>query len=221
MSGIDNKELDRMLQQAFDASTKIYQERGFQRRPTGPERLRELRPRGTEEDAGRQGYEQSVDDSSRHVGIGMEAERRRDLNRQRTVAGAARQRQDVDDKRFSSDRNPEPGGDIDSQRRQEPGRDEQYNGSCNLDKYQSRAKPLSPASNAGTRPLTQPVQIPTTANTPGRPRLFASTLKGVPECRWVAVNSTWPTDRSVSSSYSTSNSARMHVAAENSSWRAP
>ena len=32
MSGVDNKELDRMLQQAFDASTKIYQERGFQRR---------------------------------------------------------------------------------------------------------------------------------------------------------------------------------------------
>ena len=32
MSGVDNKELDRMLQQAFDASSKIYQERGFQRR---------------------------------------------------------------------------------------------------------------------------------------------------------------------------------------------
>ena len=32
MNGVDNKELDRMLQQAFDASTKIYQERGFQRR---------------------------------------------------------------------------------------------------------------------------------------------------------------------------------------------
>ena len=32
MTQIDNKELDRMLQQAFDASTKIYQERGFQRR---------------------------------------------------------------------------------------------------------------------------------------------------------------------------------------------
>ena len=32
MSAVDNKELDRMLQQAFDASTKIYQERGFQRR---------------------------------------------------------------------------------------------------------------------------------------------------------------------------------------------
>ena len=32
MSEIDNKELNRMLQQAFDASSKIYQERGFQRR---------------------------------------------------------------------------------------------------------------------------------------------------------------------------------------------
>ncbi|RUU58861.1 N-carbamoylsarcosine amidase, partial [Mesorhizobium sp. M2C.T.Ca.TU.002.02.1.1] len=32
MSDVDNKELDRMLQQAFAASTKIYQERGFQRR---------------------------------------------------------------------------------------------------------------------------------------------------------------------------------------------
>ena len=32
MSGVDDKELDRMLQAAFDASTKIYQERGFQRR---------------------------------------------------------------------------------------------------------------------------------------------------------------------------------------------
>lgn len=32
MTQVDNKELDRMLQQAFDASTKIYQERGFQRR---------------------------------------------------------------------------------------------------------------------------------------------------------------------------------------------
>jgi N-carbamoylsarcosine amidase len=32
MSEIDNRELDRMLQQAFAASTKIYQERGFQRR---------------------------------------------------------------------------------------------------------------------------------------------------------------------------------------------
>ena len=32
MSDIDNKELDRMLQQAFEASTKIYQQRGFQRR---------------------------------------------------------------------------------------------------------------------------------------------------------------------------------------------
>lgn len=32
MSEVDNKELDRMLQQAFDASSKIYQERGFQRR---------------------------------------------------------------------------------------------------------------------------------------------------------------------------------------------
>ena len=32
MSDIDNRELNRMLQQAFDASTKIYQERGFQRR---------------------------------------------------------------------------------------------------------------------------------------------------------------------------------------------
>jgi nicotinamidase-related amidase len=32
MTEIDNKALDRMLQQAFDASSKIYQERGFQRR---------------------------------------------------------------------------------------------------------------------------------------------------------------------------------------------
>ena len=32
MSEIDIKDLDRMLKQAFDASTKIYQERGFQRR---------------------------------------------------------------------------------------------------------------------------------------------------------------------------------------------
>jgi nicotinamidase-related amidase len=32
MNELDNKELDRMLQQAFDASTKLYQERGFQRR---------------------------------------------------------------------------------------------------------------------------------------------------------------------------------------------
>ena len=32
MSAIDNRELDRMLKEAFDASTKIYQERGFQRR---------------------------------------------------------------------------------------------------------------------------------------------------------------------------------------------
>ena len=32
MGTIDNKELDRMLQQAFEASSKIYQERGFQRR---------------------------------------------------------------------------------------------------------------------------------------------------------------------------------------------
>lgn len=32
MSEVDNKELDRMLKQAFDASSKIYQERGFQRR---------------------------------------------------------------------------------------------------------------------------------------------------------------------------------------------
>jgi len=32
MSTVDNKDLDRMLQQAFDASTRIYQERGFQRR---------------------------------------------------------------------------------------------------------------------------------------------------------------------------------------------
>ena len=32
MSDIDNRELDRMLQAAFDASTKLYQERGFQRR---------------------------------------------------------------------------------------------------------------------------------------------------------------------------------------------
>jgi nicotinamidase-related amidase len=32
MIGVDTKELDRMLQAAFDASTKIYQERGFQRR---------------------------------------------------------------------------------------------------------------------------------------------------------------------------------------------
>jgi nicotinamidase-related amidase len=32
MTDIDSRELDRMLQAAFDASTKIYQERGFQRR---------------------------------------------------------------------------------------------------------------------------------------------------------------------------------------------
>lgn len=32
MSEVDHKELDRMLQQAFEASTRIYQERGFQRR---------------------------------------------------------------------------------------------------------------------------------------------------------------------------------------------
>ncbi|MEZ5782440.1 MAG: isochorismatase family protein [Rhizobiaceae bacterium] len=32
MSDVDARELDRMLQAAFDASTKIYQERGFQRR---------------------------------------------------------------------------------------------------------------------------------------------------------------------------------------------
>jgi len=32
MDGVDSKELDRLLQQAFDASTKLYQERGFQRR---------------------------------------------------------------------------------------------------------------------------------------------------------------------------------------------
>ena len=32
MEGVDTKELDRMLQQAFAASTKLYQERGFQRR---------------------------------------------------------------------------------------------------------------------------------------------------------------------------------------------
>jgi N-carbamoylsarcosine amidase len=32
MEGVDAKELDRLLQQAFDASTKLYQERGFQRR---------------------------------------------------------------------------------------------------------------------------------------------------------------------------------------------
>ncbi|MBC7178701.1 MAG: isochorismatase family protein [Roseovarius sp.] len=32
MSDIDNRELDKMLQAAFDASTKLYQERGFQRR---------------------------------------------------------------------------------------------------------------------------------------------------------------------------------------------
>jgi N-carbamoylsarcosine amidase len=32
MSEIDNNELNRMLQQAFDASSKLYQERGFQRR---------------------------------------------------------------------------------------------------------------------------------------------------------------------------------------------
>ena len=32
MEGVDAKELDRLLQQAFDASTKIYQEHGFQRR---------------------------------------------------------------------------------------------------------------------------------------------------------------------------------------------
>lgn len=32
MSEVDNKQLDRMLQQAFEAASKIYQERGFQRR---------------------------------------------------------------------------------------------------------------------------------------------------------------------------------------------
>ncbi len=32
MTDIDHRELDRMLQAAFDASTRIYQERGFQRR---------------------------------------------------------------------------------------------------------------------------------------------------------------------------------------------
>jgi nicotinamidase-related amidase len=32
VSDMDNRELNRMLQQAFDASSKIYQERGFQRR---------------------------------------------------------------------------------------------------------------------------------------------------------------------------------------------
>lgn len=32
MTAIDNKQLDQMLQAAFDASTKLYQERGFQRR---------------------------------------------------------------------------------------------------------------------------------------------------------------------------------------------
>lgn len=31
MRDIDNRELDWMLQAAFDASTKVYQERGFQR----------------------------------------------------------------------------------------------------------------------------------------------------------------------------------------------
>jgi nicotinamidase-related amidase len=32
MADVDNRELERMLQAAFDASTKIYKERGFQRR---------------------------------------------------------------------------------------------------------------------------------------------------------------------------------------------
>jgi len=32
MTSIDNKELDRMLEAAFDAASKLYQERGFQRR---------------------------------------------------------------------------------------------------------------------------------------------------------------------------------------------
>ncbi len=32
MEGVDARQLDRMLQQAFDASSKIYRERGFQRR---------------------------------------------------------------------------------------------------------------------------------------------------------------------------------------------
>ena len=32
MSDVDNKELDRLLQQAFDTASKLYQERGFQRR---------------------------------------------------------------------------------------------------------------------------------------------------------------------------------------------
>ena len=32
MSDVDNKQLDHMLQQAFEAASKIYKERGFQRR---------------------------------------------------------------------------------------------------------------------------------------------------------------------------------------------
>jgi N-carbamoylsarcosine amidase len=32
MSEVDNKELDRMLNEAFEAASKIYKERGFQRR---------------------------------------------------------------------------------------------------------------------------------------------------------------------------------------------
>jgi len=32
MDAVDTKELNRMLEQAFEASSKIYQERGFQRR---------------------------------------------------------------------------------------------------------------------------------------------------------------------------------------------
>ena len=32
MSDVDVKELDKMLQQAFDEASKLYQDRGFQRR---------------------------------------------------------------------------------------------------------------------------------------------------------------------------------------------
>ena len=32
MSEVDTKELDRLLQEAFDTASKLYKERGFQRR---------------------------------------------------------------------------------------------------------------------------------------------------------------------------------------------
>ena len=36
MSVVDTKELDRLLQEAFDTATRLYQERGFQRRQNRP-----------------------------------------------------------------------------------------------------------------------------------------------------------------------------------------